>query len=173
MRKQVLFIYVSRNRSAKELRLICSFFMATSVKIIWFGCTPCAAASGHSKNHSVRFQSYTEKGQRKPNSWETWKHSSRLVREKNLANEGNGKECPPHVYIHVRTLISPAAGNLRNQMALLGTRLRILHLIQLKWVWLSMAPNSTWPIITKPNADITKLQIFQGPSCTADWNKQI
>ena len=31
-------------------------------------------------------------------------------------------------HIHVRSLISPAAGNLRSQSALLGTRFRILHL---------------------------------------------
>lgn len=37
--------YVSRKRSAKALRLICSFLAATSVKIICSGLTPCAAAT--------------------------------------------------------------------------------------------------------------------------------
>lgn len=36
---------MSRQRSAKALRLICSPFMATSVKIIWSCCTPLASAS--------------------------------------------------------------------------------------------------------------------------------
>jgi hypothetical protein len=46
--------YVSRKRSANELRLICSFFIATSVKMIWSGLTPLAAASAKSFFHSIQ-----------------------------------------------------------------------------------------------------------------------
>jgi hypothetical protein len=40
---------VSRKRSARALRLICSFFAATSVKMICSGLTPCAAATAKIK----------------------------------------------------------------------------------------------------------------------------
>ncbi|BAS78733.1 Os02g0489525 [Oryza sativa Japonica Group] len=55
---------VSRKRSANELRLICSFFIATSVKMIWSGLTPLAAAcaltlvspaAGNLKSHNALF----------------------------------------------------------------------------------------------------------------------
>ncbi len=41
--------YVSRKRSARALRLICSFLAATSVKMICSGLTPCAAATAKIK----------------------------------------------------------------------------------------------------------------------------
>lgn len=53
--------YESRNKSAKELRLICSPFIATCVKIIWSGCTPCAAASEHTRPTWLSNLAYTPK----------------------------------------------------------------------------------------------------------------
>lgn len=44
---------------------------------------------------------------------------SQLVLEKHIITQ---------IHVHALSLISPAAGNLRSQSTLLGTRLRILHL---------------------------------------------
>lgn len=50
--------YVSRNRSAKALRLICSFFAATSVNMIWSALTPFDIASA--KAVKLEFRKCTE-----------------------------------------------------------------------------------------------------------------
>jgi hypothetical protein len=85
--------------------------MATSVNMIWSGLTPLAAASaeffwGHADINSIvligrfRYQLETTKKQTGVSS----------------------------VHLRALTLVSPAAGNLKSHNALLGTRLRMLHL---------------------------------------------
>lgn len=104
---------VSRNKSAKALRLICSFFMATSVKIICSGCTPWATASVREQNSHLPVVLFNVNNLTHENIFITAKRSNEFL-------------------IHARSLISPAAGNLRSQSALFGTRLRILHLIPVR-----------------------------------------
>jgi hypothetical protein len=79
--------------------------MATSVKIIWSGCTPWATAS--------------EQSPAIVNIMPQARNLCELV----FLMRGN-----KDFHLHARSLISPAAGNLRSQSALLGTRLRMLHL---------------------------------------------
>lgn len=110
--------YVSRKRSAKELRLMCSCFIATSVKIIWSGCTPCATASNQ-KPKKMRLGKFPIK----PNS----KHCSTL-QESQIEHLQLNFYSQWINYSRARSLASPAAGNLRSQSALFGTRFKILHL---------------------------------------------